>query len=179
MNKWPRPIAIDFDGVIHQATSKWTCAEEIHDGPVPGAFEFIERVFVAYGVVIFTARANAPKAIPAIRAWFFKHGMDPGLVERLFITANKPHALVYIDDRGWRFQGTFPTIVELDRFEPWRCRPGDLPEDMSARRSIRERVAFVLSDTRGDLDECAVRACKLLAEVVDELRESIPTKVGP
>ncbi len=36
------------------------------------------------------------------------------------IGAAKPPALVYVDDRGWRFTGSnFPTVEEIHAAKPW------------------------------------------------------------
>jgi len=34
------------------------------------------------------------------------------------ITAIKPRA-IYIDDRGYQFTGTFPSIEYISKFKPW------------------------------------------------------------
>ncbi len=123
MRKFRRTVAIDFDGVIHKHVSKWTVAHEIHDDPVEGAFDFIERVLEEFDVTIFSARAADPMGSKAIVGWLIHHwmaaGRDRAIIERVVISARKPHAFIYIDDRGWRFEGTFPTMEELRAFEPW------------------------------------------------------------
>jgi hypothetical protein len=123
-------VAIDFDGVIHQHVSKWTVAHEIHDGPVPGAFDFIEQVLDEFDVVIFSARALDPRGLEAIETWLWeqwKKTKDVNVLLRIEVTAQKPQAFIYIDDRGWHFEGTFPTMSELRSFEPWqkKLKQGD------------------------------------------------------
>ena len=39
------------------------------------------------------------------------------------ITSHKVSALVYIDDRGWRFDGIFPSIETIRRLRQWNA-PG-------------------------------------------------------
>ena len=129
MRRFKKTVAIDFDGVLHQHISPWTVAHEIHDGPVPGAFEFLEQVLDEFNVVIFSARAADLAGASAIQAWLVKHwsehrsshgASDRELFNgRIEITAQKPHAFIYIDDRGWHFEGTFPTMDELRSFESW------------------------------------------------------------
>jgi len=34
-------LCVDFDGVIHAYTSKWTGPRNISDGPVPGAIDWL------------------------------------------------------------------------------------------------------------------------------------------
>jgi hypothetical protein len=124
MPRFRKTVAIDFDGVIHKHVSKWTVAHEIHDGPVDGAFAFIEEVLLFYDVSIFSARAVDPEGHRAITLWLMKHwqesGRDMKVLSPVVITGLKPHAFIYIDDRGWRFEGKFPTLEELRAFEPWQ-----------------------------------------------------------
>ena len=118
-----RTVAIDFDGVIHKHISPWTVPHEIHDGPVDGAFDFIERVLFEFNVAIFSARAADPRGRAAIFEWLVANwvasGKDRELVAQIRVSAEKPHAFIYIDDRGWHFEGTFPTMDELRAFESW------------------------------------------------------------
>jgi hypothetical protein len=39
-----------------------------------------------------------------------------------FPRGGKPAAHVYLDDRGWCFEGVFPGLDALDHFEPWHRR---------------------------------------------------------
>jgi hypothetical protein len=134
MKSYLKVIAIDFDGVIHKHCAPWTAPHEINDGVVDGAFEFIEQVLLTgFDVVVFSARAREPIANAAIGRWLVKHwtnsGRDPRLLENsgVTVTATKPHAFIYIDDRGWHFKGTFPTLDELRAFESWTKSAGEPP----------------------------------------------------
>ena len=42
----------------------------------------------------------------------------PGL-ERVRFPKNKPNAEIYIDDRGYRFSGTWPDLDEVMAWKPW------------------------------------------------------------
>ena len=115
--KWTPTIAVDFDGVIHAYTSPWTHVLDIRDPPVEGAFAFIREAQEAgFNVVVHTARANDEQAHEVIWAWFCAHGFDG---KKPPITAQKVAALVYIDDRGFRFEGTFPTLETIRSFKQW------------------------------------------------------------
>lgn len=116
-----RPIiSVDFDGVIHAHHSAWTDAHEILDGHVPGALDFIRRAFDAgFNVVIFTARARTITTIPYIYAWLRKHGLEERYLWQIEITAIKAAAVVYIDDCGWRFDGTFPSLDTIRNLRRW------------------------------------------------------------
>lgn len=112
-----KTLAIDFDGVLHAYTSPWTKPEEIHDGPVPGAVAWVTAACKRFEVVVCSARAETPAGIVAITEWLSRHGFPP--VE---VTSEKPKAVVYLDDRAWRFDGTFPVLDEIDAFRPWNRR---------------------------------------------------------
>lgn len=95
-------VAIDFDGVLADYRG-WK--GELHlDPPMVGAPEFVQRVIDAgYDVVIFTTGARFSERTTAIHGWLKKHGFPEGLT----VTNVKPPALVYIDDRGFRFTGNW------------------------------------------------------------------------
>lgn len=108
-------IAVDFDGVIHSYISPWVAPDVIPDEPVSGAIEWLNRIINKFVVVIFTTRGQSPEGRSAVRLWLAKHGFT-GSVE---VTDHKPPALVYLDDRGLRFSGTFPTADEIHQLKPW------------------------------------------------------------
>jgi hypothetical protein len=113
-------VSIDFDGVIHQHVSPWTTAEEIHDPPVEGAFDFLRELHKAgFEIQILSARANSPGAEAAMIKWFQAHGLEFQILDALSISSIKRGALLYIDDRGWQFNGIFPTLEQIRAFKPW------------------------------------------------------------
>ncbi len=109
-------IAFDFDGVIHSYTGAWTHSGEVNDGPVEGVLETIQSYMAhGYRVVIFTCRAHDLRGTAAVKEWLKKHGFPDMLV-----TKEKPHAVMYIDDRAFQFKGQhLPTIRDIKRFRPW------------------------------------------------------------
>lgn len=115
-------LAIDFDGVIHAYTSGWRGTLEIPDPPVEGAIAWLAAAAERFDLAIFSVRANAPGAIDAMRAWLRSHGLPDRVLERIRFPAGKPPAELYIDDRGYRFDGTFPSFDELGALEPWTRR---------------------------------------------------------
>ncbi len=121
-------VAVDFDGVIHSYTSAWVAEDVIPDPPVEGAIEWLNEIADSFDIAIFTTRGRSPEGRVAVRAWLVKHGVhaaaveaDPFTVRPLRVTAEKPPALVYLDDRGLRFNGpgTFPTADAIHRLRPW------------------------------------------------------------
>lgn len=137
--RYRKVVAIDFDGVIHRHVAPWTVPHEINDGPVEGVFDFLGQVICEFDIAVFSARAADSQARWAIADWLVEHWSAAQLerwqrferldevvfaterqskrLARIVITARKPHAFLYIDDRGWRFEGTtFPSMDELRAF---------------------------------------------------------------
>ena len=103
-----RTIAIDFDGVLHSYTSPFSF--EALDSPTPGAAEFIRWLLDnSYTPIIYSTRAEHPSGFDQITSWLESEGFPPGLE----ITAVKPKALLYIDDRAFRFEGDFSAICDF------------------------------------------------------------------
>ena len=108
-----KTIAVDFDGVIHNADKGWgdgTC----YGDPLPGSIESIKKLSEIYDVVIFTAKAkpdrplvNGKTGVMLVREWFDKHGISDCIKG---ITSEKPRAELYIDDNGYRFENWNDTL---------------------------------------------------------------------
>lgn len=111
-------ICVDFDGVIHSYTTRFKGDKFIPDKPVEGAIpwlnQFIQNDQVE--VVIFSTRAERSSGRDAIRRWLTDNGLPDNEIK---ITATKPLASVFIDDRAFRFMGTFPKIEQLLSMKPW------------------------------------------------------------
>lgn len=109
----PSTIAIDFDGVVNSYSSGWTDGR-LPDPPNPGAFDFIRALRRAgHTVVIHTTRAGDGAAIGQIQQWLRLHGLEETHVQAIVITSRKVPARLYIDDRGFRFVGAWPTMEEV------------------------------------------------------------------
>lgn len=134
-----KTIALDFDGVLHAYTSPWTTPAEIHDGPVPGAREFVVAVLEHYDVVVFSARAGDPAGLVSIEEWLAKHGFP-----ELPIYLEKPRAQLYIDDRGFRFEGRFPSLAEIQALKPWNRRDTGPALVEPPRHTVRVAVFLAL-----------------------------------
>lgn len=111
-------IAVDFDGVLHSYTSPWVDAETIPDPPVSGAIDWLNDITHDLDVVIFTTRGKTEAGRLAVRSWLEDRGYNG---PRLTVTAEKPPALAYLDDRAYRFEGpgTFPSAEQVHRAKPW------------------------------------------------------------
>lgn len=106
-------IAIDFDGVIHNADKGW------HDGtcygdPLPGALDALELLSQKYKIIIFTAKAkldrplvNGKTGAMLVLEWLKKYNVDQYVSS---VTSEKPRADLYIDDNGYRFVNWSDTL---------------------------------------------------------------------
>ena len=113
-------ICIDFDGVIHSYTSRWEGPETIPDPPVDGAFDAIKTYLAAgYKVCILSTRNYQTNGPLCMVEWFEKYGFDRELLYRVSFPTYKPPAILYIDDRGYHFKGTFPDVEFIENFKPW------------------------------------------------------------
>ena len=117
-----KTIVVDFDGVLHAYTSGWKGATSIPDPPVSEAFSFLNAAVMRFEVAILSARSREPGGIEAMRSWLTAYGLPEETLQKLKFPRTKPPAHVYIDDRGWRFEGIFPSLDALDAFEPWYKR---------------------------------------------------------
>lgn len=133
-------VAVDFDGVLHSYLSPWVDAETIPDPPVPGAIEWLREIAAHFSVVIFTTRGKTPEGQRAVRHWLHENGLEWGV--NAVVTAEKPAALVYLDDRALRFEGRFPTKDEIHAARPWNKRPNriavDGPEELRVELTVND-----------------------------------------
>jgi hypothetical protein len=118
-----KTIVVDFDGVIHAYTSGWKGATVIPDPPVPGALAWLAAASERFQLAVWSARSREKGGVEAMREWLTANGLPAEVLAQLaFPRGGKPAAHVYLDDRGWCFEGTFPGLDALDGFEPWHRR---------------------------------------------------------
>jgi hypothetical protein len=99
-------VCIDFDGVINSYSSGYKPGDDtfLPDPPTEGAKEFLEKCLVCFQeVFIVSSRCQTLSGVLAMGNWMKKYDMPD-----IPITYVKYPAEVYIDDRGWRFEGHFP-----------------------------------------------------------------------
>jgi hypothetical protein len=109
-------IAIDFDGVIHKS-SKGFHDGTIYDEPVEGALDAIRTLAKKYRLVIYTCKGRPERPLihgktgsELIWEWLDKHKVG-GYIDE--VTALKPRAKLYIDDKGFRFENWKDTLEVL------------------------------------------------------------------
>lgn len=119
-----KSIALDFDGVIHDYALGYT-GHVPEGGPVPGALEFVQELLEAgWTVYIHTCRALPEQEgwkprverVGAVTEWLEWHGFPGGLI----VTADKPHALLYVDDRAHRFTGCWEEVRRALHLPTWQ-----------------------------------------------------------
>ena len=122
-------LCLDFDGVIHSYMSGWKGAAVILDPPVPGALQFIAAALEHFRVAIYSSRSGQPGGITAMREYLGRWSVDPvfgmppdfdhGAWGAIEWPTEKPAAFVSIDDRALTFDGSWPSLADLRRFQPW------------------------------------------------------------
>jgi hypothetical protein len=117
INDQSNNIAIDFDGVIHNDFLGY------HDGTIygeiiDGAKDAIINISKKYKIIIFTAKAKSDRPIvneksgkQLVEEWLQKHDLLRYITE---VTAEKPRAFLYIDDKGFRFENWDDTLFFLN-----------------------------------------------------------------
>lgn len=95
-------LAWDFDGTICEYENGFKHPPD--DKPIRGALKAMQTASAKGFVnVIFSVRASHPDGPQAIQAWLDRYGFAPYVSE---ITAVKPKAVAYIDDRAVHFDGS-------------------------------------------------------------------------
>ena len=110
-------IAIDFDNVIHNNDKGFydgTCYGE----PMDGAIESIKKISEKFRIVIYSFKGhperplvNGKNGIELVWDWLKKYQIDSYIED---IVWGKPNALVYIDDKGYRFENWNDTNIFID-----------------------------------------------------------------
>lgn len=110
-------IGVDFDGVIHK-NSKGYHDGTIYDEPVEGVREALQKLSEKYTVIVYTAKArkdrglvNGMSGTQMIWEWLKKHDLNQYVSK---VTAEKPRAVAYIDDKGIRFDNWDNVLSQID-----------------------------------------------------------------
>ena len=115
MGRQKLTIILDFDGVIHSYTA-WKGIIPT-DPPTEGAREAIIKLREQFKVKILSTRCTDPEGKPAIEAYMEKHDIPH---DGVLLTKDK--AVLMVDDRGYRFDGNWDTLLEFVKDgapEPW------------------------------------------------------------
>ncbi len=102
-----KTIALDFDGVIHNDTKGF------HDGtiygtPIEGTKDALIELSKSYKLVIYSCKSNPNRPLinnktgtELIWEWLEQWDMKQYISD---VVINKPNALLYIDDKGLKFE---------------------------------------------------------------------------
>lgn len=107
-------IAIDFDGVIHNHNLGYYDGT-IYGELINGSKESIEKIHkMGFDIIIYTCKShpnrplvNGKNGTELIWEWLKNKSMDEFVND---VVWGKPHALLYIDDKGYRFENWKDTI---------------------------------------------------------------------
>ena len=110
-------IGIDFDGVIHKC-SKGYYNGTIYDSPVEGTYKALELLSKKYTLILYTCKAkpdrglvNGKTGIELVWDWLQENNLAQFVSK---VTAEKPRALAYIDDKAIRFTSWKDCLVKLE-----------------------------------------------------------------
>ena len=111
---------MDFDGVVHK-NSKGFFDGTVYDDPVDGIENLLIDLSKKYSLILFSAKARKDRmliegktGIELIWEWLEKYDMKQFVKE---VTAEKPRAVFYIDDKAVRFEGNWDnTFSDLKRY---------------------------------------------------------------
>lgn len=114
-------LAIDFDGVIHK-NSKGFYDGTIYDDPIEGSEEALKLLASKYRLILYTAKAkpdrplvNGKTGTQLVWEWLEKNNLKVYITD---ITAEKPRAVAYIDDKCFRFLDWESCMNELKNHIP-------------------------------------------------------------
>lgn len=112
-----KTIAFDFDGVIHSYRSGWQGAEVIPDMPVYGIADVIRNLSKDYRIIVYTTRALTLAGKEAVKRYLSNMLLESYIDD---VTAEKPPAVCYVDDRAITFDGNVHGLEERIRsFKSW------------------------------------------------------------
>lgn len=135
-------LCLDFDGVLHSYASGWQGADAIPDPPVPGAVEACRAYAEHFQIVINSSRCSSRAGTGAMFGWLERHGFP---IESIEIRAEKPPAVVALDDRALCFSGVFPPVETLLDFKPWNKQTRRTLEEWNEILEETENRLFCLT----------------------------------
>ena len=114
-------IAIDFDGVIHKC-SKGYYDGTVYDEPIDGALDSLEYIKkMGFNIIIFSCKSRSDRptvegknGTEMIWDWFKKYNVDHLITD---VVSEKPRAICFIDDKGYRFENWCSAINFIERLK--------------------------------------------------------------
>ncbi|MDR1516037.1 MAG: hypothetical protein LBS45_10090 [Synergistaceae bacterium] len=110
-----KTIVFDFDGVIHSYVSGWLGIDAIPDEPDGDVIQAINTLRAdGYEVIVVSTRCKEAEGKAAVIKYLSKHGVT---VDGM--SAEKPPALVYVDDRAICYRPGMELVETIKTFKPW------------------------------------------------------------
>jgi len=111
-------LSIDFDGVIHPYTDGFK-GKGVFDSPLPYAVAGMKALkSLGYDLYVWTCRKDLN-----VVTQYLKENLIP--FDKV-TSRTKISSAIYVDDRGLRFNGSWPDLVqEIESFKLWYARPND------------------------------------------------------
>ena len=110
-------LGIDFDGVIHK-NSKGYYDGTLYDTPVDGIENALKMLSERYTLICYTTKAKSDRGLvngktgtELVWQWLTQYGLDKYISK---VTAEKPRAVAYIDDKAFRFTDWESCISDLE-----------------------------------------------------------------
>ena len=110
-------IGVDFDGVIHRC-SKGYYDGTIYDEPVEGSYEALQSLSEKYTVIVYTCKARADRGLvngktgtQLVWEWLESNNLSQFVSK---VTAEKPRAVAYIDDKSIKFNSWTNCLEQVD-----------------------------------------------------------------
>ena len=109
-------LAIDFDGVLHRPTRARSGFASPQGQIVAGAARAVRALSVDWRLVVHTCRATAPEGREDVLRWLADQKLDQFIED---VTAIKPIASAYVDDRAFRFLNWDDVLNTFDEGQRW------------------------------------------------------------
>lgn len=115
-----RTISIDFDGVLHSYEHGWADGT-IYGTLLDGAAAALHRLLaVPFAIIVQTCRTPPHR----VAMWITEQTGIPAIVDTgatrfwtrtdcILVTGSKLPAIIYVDDRGYRFTTWDQTLLDL------------------------------------------------------------------
>jgi phosphoglycolate phosphatase-like HAD superfamily hydrolase len=111
-----KTIVFDFDGVIHSYVSGWKGVNNCPDAPNDDVVETIRALREKnYEVIVVSTRCADPDGQNAVKQYLKRYRIEVDGVK-----AEKPPALVYVDDRAVCYKPGMDLLNDITSFKSWR-----------------------------------------------------------
>jgi len=166
-----KTICLDFDGVVHLYRSGWQgSVTAITDPPTLGVRDAVDKLLgKGFDVKVYSTRCAEPQGYLAVQNWLRRHEI------RADVARSKPPAVLYVDDRGYRFDGDWDALLAFvdrpENLDPWQVR--DLTPEVPTL-NVLQRPGLIDRLTRAGLldDETDPELISMLQHIDRELDET-------